>query len=76
MIEETISTEAARRFYDRLGAAHDWAERYEGRARARAMAWLDLAPDQHLLNVGVGTGKEHGQLQAARPGGVAVGVKM
>jgi ubiquinone/menaquinone biosynthesis C-methylase UbiE len=77
MIEDTISTEAARRFYDRLGAGHDWAERYEGRAKAQALAQLDLAPGQRVLNVGVGTGQIHIKLRdAVSPGGVAVGLDL
>lgn len=75
MIRDTISTEAACRFYDRLGARHDWAEAYEGRAKARALELLDLGPGRSVLNVGVGTGKEHGKLvSAVGPGGLAVGV--
>jgi demethylmenaquinone methyltransferase/2-methoxy-6-polyprenyl-1,4-benzoquinol methylase len=77
MIEQTISSEAARRFYDWLGARHDWAERYEGRAKARARALLDLAPGQRALNVGVGTGHEQSRLRAGvAPGGVAVGLDL
>jgi hypothetical protein len=34
MIRDTISAEAARPLYDRLGARYDWAERYESRAKA------------------------------------------
>ncbi len=75
MIQDTISTEAARRFYDRLGRRHDWAERYEGHAKARALALLDLESGQRVLDVGAGTGKEHARLaSAAGPSGLAVGI--
>ena len=77
MIEETISPEAARHFYDRLGQGHDWAERYEGRAKKLALARLDLSPGQRVLNVGVGTGKEHAQIQTAvSPNGLAFGLDL
>jgi len=77
MIDKTISTEAARRFYDRLGKGHDWAEFYESRAKSVALARLALAPGQHVLNLGVGTGKEHHRLQTAiRPGGLAFGLDL
>jgi len=77
VIEETISPEAARRFYDRLGRGHDWAERYEGRAKKLALARLDLSPGQYVLNVGVGTGKEHAQIQTAvTPDGLAFGLDL
>jgi putative ABC transport system permease protein len=40
MIEDTISASAARRYYDGVGARHDWAELYEGHAKDRALALL------------------------------------
>jgi demethylmenaquinone methyltransferase/2-methoxy-6-polyprenyl-1,4-benzoquinol methylase len=77
MIKDTISTAEARRYYDRLGAGHDWAEYFEGRAKTGGLILLELAPAQSVLNVGVGSGKEHAQLQAAvAPGGLAVGLDL
>lgn len=77
MIDDTISAEAARRFYDRLGRGHDWAERYEGRAKSLALSRLEPEPGQLLLNLGVGTGQEHPKIQAAiQPGGVAWGLDL
>jgi len=75
MIEETISTQAAQKFYDTLGVGHDKAEIYEGKAKQRGLAVLNPQPGQKLLNVGVGTGKEHAQLQTAlAPDGLAFGL--
>ena len=75
MIQDTISRAAARRYYDRLGAYQDWAGRFEGHAKARALALLAPTPGSRVLNVGVGTGKEHAHIAAAvAPGGVAVGL--
>ena len=77
MIENTISTETARRFYDRLGRGHDWAEFYDSQAKKRALALLDLAPGQNVLNVGVGTGKAHQHIQSAvAPGGTVYGLDL
>lgn len=77
MIEETISTEAAQQFYNTLGAGHDRAEIYEGKAKQQGLALLNPQPGQQLLNVGVGTGKEHALLQAAiMPGGRAFGLDL
>ena len=74
---EALSTRTARRVYDRLGRRHDWGERYEDRAKARALELLDARPGQWALNVGVGTGLDHRRLQAAvLPGGVAVGLDL
>lgn len=77
MIDRTISTEAARRFYDWLGRGHDWAEFYESRAKNTALARLELAPGQQVLNLGAGTGMEHQKLvDALQPGGDAFGLDL
>jgi demethylmenaquinone methyltransferase/2-methoxy-6-polyprenyl-1,4-benzoquinol methylase len=77
MIKETISSKAARQFYDRLGIGHDLAERYEGRAKKLGLERLELAPGQRVLNVGVGTGQEHRNINGAvTPGGVAFGLDL
>jgi len=77
MIEETISAEEARRFYDRLGAGHDWAEFYESRAKQQALSRLELNAGQQVLNVGVGTGRAHAKIQeAVGPDGLALGLDL
>lgn len=77
MIPNTISTDVAQHFYDRLGRRHDWSESYESHAKARALELLALAPGQRVLNVGVGTGREHTHLAAAvGPSGVAIGLDL
>jgi ubiquinone/menaquinone biosynthesis C-methylase UbiE len=77
IINDTISATTARRIYDRLGWAYDWAERFESRAKERALAWLELAAGQRVLNVGVGTGHEQAQLQTCvTPGGLTVGLDL
>ncbi|MBI4278739.1 MAG: methyltransferase domain-containing protein [Armatimonadetes bacterium] len=77
VIQETISTEAARRFYDRLGVRHDWVGWWEARAKARATQLLDLRPGLRVLDVGVGTGRDHALVQAGvAPGGMTVGLDL
>jgi demethylmenaquinone methyltransferase/2-methoxy-6-polyprenyl-1,4-benzoquinol methylase len=77
MIEETISAAEAQRFYDRLGAGHDRAELYEGRAKQRGLDQLGLRPGLRVLNVGAGTGREHTLIRSAvEPGGVAFGLDL
>lgn len=69
------SPAAIRAFYEWLGRKHDWAEVYESRAKKRALALLDVQPGMRVLNVGVGTGKDHHHLvQAVGPNGLAVAV--
>jgi len=75
MIENTPPTKQIQRFYDRMGSRYDWFEMYEGRAKARALTLLDLTPGQVVLNVGVGTGKEHALIQTTvQPSGLAIGL--
>jgi ubiquinone/menaquinone biosynthesis C-methylase UbiE len=70
-----LSRDSASRFYDFLGYRYDWFAGYEARAKKRALECLDLAPGQLVLNVGLGTGKEHVEIQSTiSPGGIAVGV--
>lgn len=72
-----ISHAAARRYYDRLAGAHDLAEWYEGRAKARALALLQVSLGQRVLNVGVGTGRDHRHLSdAVGPCGLALGLDL
>lgn len=67
MKTDTISPQTARRFYDWLGARHDWGSRFERQAKDRAVALLDAGSAEQVLNVGVGTGKEQRKIQAALP---------
>ena len=75
-LRDAISPAAARRFYDRLGARYDWFAFYEGRAKQSAFNWLELKPGMWLLNVGVGTGREHQLMQAALRPGLACGIDL
>ncbi len=74
-INETISTEAAKAFYDRLGSRHDWFEFYEGQAKRIGLRRLELAPGCRVLNAGSGTGKDHLNITSEiLPGGLSVAV--
>ena len=76
-IDETISTEDARCYYDWLGAGHDLGHRFERAAKERGLGRLSLRPGLRVLNVGVGTGKEQIRIQeAVAPAGVAYGVDL
>lgn len=74
---DTITPETARRFYDWLGAKHDWGGRFERRAKDQALALLEAGSAQRLLNVGVGTGKEQRTIQKILPpGGLSFGIDL
>ena len=75
MHDRFIATSDAQRLYDWLGARYDAAERYEGRAKARAHQLLDLAAGQRVLHVGVGADHDQARLQeAVAPGGIVAGI--
>jgi ubiquinone/menaquinone biosynthesis C-methylase UbiE len=75
VIKETLSTRKAQSFYDRIGAHYDIFEMYEARAKERARQLLEVDGSKYLLNVGVGTGREHARIQQTiGPGSIAFGV--
>ncbi len=49
-------------FYDHVGSLYDWAERFEGKAKARAFERFVLTRGDRVLNVGAGTGIDHARL--------------
>ena len=77
MVEQTITTDTARRFYNRLGAGYDLAERYDSRAKERALTLLGLTAGLRVLNAGPGTGREQAKIQrAVGLAGVTVGLDL
>ncbi len=76
-LDQAITTNSAQRIYDFLGKRYDWFDGYEARAKARSVEMLELTPGLKLLEVGVGTGKQHARLQAAlAPAGIAYGIDL
>ena len=74
MRSTTISRSQARQIYNRLGRDLERANRFEGRAKAMALALLDSTPGMQVLHVGVGTGSEHAALDhAVAPHGLVIG---
>ncbi len=49
-------------FYDRVGSRYDLAERFEGKAKSLAFDRLRLRRGDCVLNVGAGTGIDHGKI--------------
>jgi ubiquinone/menaquinone biosynthesis C-methylase UbiE len=64
-------------FYDLMGKKYDWFSIYEAQAKARAIELLHLEPGLKVLNIGMGTGKEHQEIQSAiHPNGTAIGLDL
>jgi ubiquinone/menaquinone biosynthesis C-methylase UbiE len=77
MIDDTLPPQDVLRLYDRLGSRYDWFAAMEGRAKALALEQLDLTPGLHVLDVGVGTGREHRHIQERiAPHGLAFGLDL
>jgi ubiquinone/menaquinone biosynthesis C-methylase UbiE len=74
-LDKAIPVHTAQRIYDFIGKRYDWFGGYDAKAKSRAFELLGVAPGQYLLEVGVGTGKEHARIHAAiLPDGISFGV--
>jgi ubiquinone/menaquinone biosynthesis C-methylase UbiE len=74
-LEKAIPAQTAQRIYDFIGKRYDWFGGYDANAKSRAFDLLGVAPGQYLLEVGVGTGKEHARIHSAiLPGGISFGI--
>ncbi len=77
MITDTLPPQDVLRLYDRIGPRYDWFAALEGHAKALAFEHLDLSPGMQVLDVGVGTGREHLRIQEMiAPGGLAFGLDL
>jgi ubiquinone/menaquinone biosynthesis C-methylase UbiE len=77
MIDDTLPPQDVLRLYDRLGPRYDWFAALESRAKTLAFEYLDLAPGMHVLDIGVGTGREHLHIQEMiTPDGLAFGLDL
>jgi ubiquinone/menaquinone biosynthesis C-methylase UbiE len=74
-LEKAIPAQTAQRVYDFIGKRYDWFGGYDAHAKARAFELLGVTPGQYLLEVGIGTGKEHARIHTAiLPGGISFGI--
>jgi ubiquinone/menaquinone biosynthesis C-methylase UbiE len=74
-IERAVSAQTARRIYDFLGKSYDWLGAFDAQAKARSLELLGLASGEHVLEIGIGTGKVLAQIEAdIQPGGICFGI--
>jgi ubiquinone/menaquinone biosynthesis C-methylase UbiE len=74
-LDKAIPIITAQRIYDYIGKRYDWFGGHDAHAKARAFELLAVTSGQCLLEVGVGTGKEHIRMHAAvMPGGISFGI--
>jgi ubiquinone/menaquinone biosynthesis C-methylase UbiE len=73
--DKTLTTKKAQWIYDLIGKRYDWLVVFDQRAKQRGLELLNPKPGEHILEVGVGTGKALRQLLArVRPGGAVFGI--
>jgi demethylmenaquinone methyltransferase/2-methoxy-6-polyprenyl-1,4-benzoquinol methylase len=73
--QKTLSLQTVQRIYDLIGKRYDWFGMYDAKAKECALERLNLVPGLHILDVGMGSGKEHVRIQSAvEPGGSAIGI--
>lgn len=73
--QKTLPLQTVRRLYDFIGKRYDWFGMYDANAKESAFDRLSLVAGLQVLDVGVGSGKEHPRIQSAvEPGGRAVGI--
>lgn len=74
-LEKAILAQTAQHIYDFIGKRYNWFGSFDAHAKARAFDLLGFAPGQNLLELGIGTGKEHARIHAAiMPGGISFGI--
>lgn len=72
-----LSTREFTKFYDFFGEKYDWFSIYEANAKKKAIEWLALSPGLRMLDIGTGSGKEHGKMhEAIQPEGKLFGVDL
>ncbi|MGE5223747.1 MAG: hypothetical protein ACM3PY_15015, partial [Omnitrophica WOR_2 bacterium] len=54
-----LSLQTVQQIYDLIGKRYDWFGMVDARAKERALEQLNLTPGLAVLDVGIGSGKEH-----------------
>jgi ubiquinone/menaquinone biosynthesis C-methylase UbiE len=74
-LDKAIPVPTAKKIYNFIGKSYDWFSSFDARAKERALELLDVQPGEHILEVGIGTGKLHTQIHSAvQPDGIAYGM--
>ncbi len=72
---KALPLQTVQRIYDSIGKRYDWFSMADAKAKECALDRLELAPGFRVLDVGLGSGKEHARIQSSvEPGGTAVGI--
>jgi ubiquinone/menaquinone biosynthesis C-methylase UbiE len=75
MPNKSFSKRQASDYYDFLGERYDWISSLSSKAHRHAVSKLELIPAINVLNVGIGTGAGHEEIQnLITPSGVAFGL--
>jgi ubiquinone/menaquinone biosynthesis C-methylase UbiE len=73
--DKTLPASKAQWIYDLIGKRYDWFAIFDAHAKQRGMELLNPKPGEHILEVGVGTGKDLDHLQTrVQPGGAVYGI--
>jgi ubiquinone/menaquinone biosynthesis C-methylase UbiE len=76
-LNQAIPAISARRIYDFIGKRYDWFASFDSRAKERAIQVFNPVQGEHLLEIGVGTGKVLVEInKTIAPGGMTFGIDL
>jgi ubiquinone/menaquinone biosynthesis C-methylase UbiE len=74
-LDKAIPVSTAQKIYNFIGKSYDWFGSFDTRAKERVLELLNAQPGDRVLEIGIGTGKLHKQINSAvQPGGISVGI--
>jgi ubiquinone/menaquinone biosynthesis C-methylase UbiE len=74
-LDNALPVPTAQKIYDFIGRRYDWFGGFDSRAKECALELLGAQPGEHVLEVGIGTGKLHPQIYSAmQSGGITIGI--
>jgi ubiquinone/menaquinone biosynthesis C-methylase UbiE len=74
-LDKAVPIPTAQKIYNFIGKSYDWFGSFDARAKERGLELLNAQPGDRVLEIGIGTGKLHPQINSAvQPGGISVGI--